>query len=205
MAEYAHLGANMQFKPSTSNGSKVVLEAGIYNAILEKVTAWTDTKKDSNGQALGTFPRLQFVWHVGYDEEGNDIRVYERVWLPVDSSGHPKIPHEKSAMYNRCSALFGERYKAEKVDMSFSLPEMYDSLEGLAALPTFEERKDEGFRPVELRSLVVNGKELLKLECQLEIQPNNGYNNVVNAAPLPKRKATIKPVAKAVQEEELPV
>lgn len=197
----------MKFKASASS-SKVVLEDGVYTGILEKITAWTATKKEATtGKIVGDFPRLELVWNLGADDNGGEIRVYDRIWLPVDGSGEAKRPHERSAMYNRCSALFGERYPAADADMEMALPKQYDSAEGLATLPRFEERKEEGFRPVEVRSLVVNGKEMVGLECQLEIKLNaNGYNDVVSASPLPKRKV-VKPVARpvATEEQELPV
>lgn len=202
---YAHWEMDMKFKASTTT-SKIELEPGIYTATLEKITAWTDEKKDAKGASLGVFPRLRLIWNVGFDEMGNEIRVSDRVWLPLSSDGSAKLPHEKSALYNRCSALFGDRYEANSADMDLVLPDAYDSAEGLASLPSFDERKEEGFRPVEVRSLKVNGRELIGLECQLELSlSDNGYNNVVVATPLPKKKA-IKPVAKAVrEEEELPV
>jgi hypothetical protein len=173
------------------------IEPGTYEATLERITAWTSKKYQSEDYE----PSLTFVWNLGEDDLSNPIRVYDSfVRIPLDREGYPVL-NEDSKLYNRVSALYGSRFdpKAPTLDWEIVLPEAYDSPEGLLGLPRFEERNEDGFRPVEVKSLKVNGRELLGATCQVVVGEKNGYNRVSEATPAPRRP---KPARK---DEELPV
>lgn len=173
----------------SGSAGTAVIEPGTYEATLERITAWS-TKKFQKEEYE---PSLTFVWNLGEDDHGNPIRVYDAfVRIPLDPNGYPTL-NPDSKLYNRISALFGSRFdpKSPSVEWELALPPAYDSVEGLQALPRFEERREEGFQPVEVKSLKVNGVELLGASCQVVVSDKNGYSRVNEATPAPRRPKAV--------------
>ena len=161
------------------------VEPGTYEATLERVTAWSALKYQSTNDYE---PTLTFVWNLGEDDSGNPIRMYDAyVRIPLSQDGYPVLKGA-GKLYNRVSALYGTRFDAHdpNLDWELQLPDMYDSPEGLEALPRIEERNDEGFRPVEVRSIKIAGRELIGQSCLLVVGEKNGRIRVLEANPAPR-------------------
>ena len=160
------------------------IEPGTYVAKLKAVTAWLTTKFQSEDME----PTLTFVWEL----EGETTSLYDSfIRIPLDQDGYPALK-EVGKLYNRLSALYGSRFKVdEQLNWELILPEAYDSPEGLMSLPTYEERKEEGFRPIEVRSIKVAGRELIGGQCLLVVGEKNGRIRVLEAGPLPRGRQSL--------------
>jgi len=191
----------MKLKPQVGgNGGEIVqVEPGTYEAVLEEVRGYRGKRYKSEEYE----PKLVFIWNLGEDEDGNPIHLWDFVRLPRDREGYPVL-NENSHLYARLAALYGEPFPHDdpKFAPEIAFPEEYDSPEGLESLPTFEEAKEEGFRPVTLRSLKVAGEELLGKEALVTVvmkETKNGPRSFVqNVSPKPKAK---RPKVKRLEAE----
>ena len=137
------------------------------------------------------------IWDLGEDEEGQPIRIWDFVRIPRDREGYPVI-NEKSNLYQRLTALYGKPVDPMEAELEIVLPEEYDSPEGLNNLPTFDEGKEEGFRPVTARSIKLNGEELLGKEALVTVAEKNERSVVQSVSPKPQAK---RPKVKRLEAE----
>jgi hypothetical protein len=183
---------------SVGGGTRV--DPGTYEAVLESIRAFTSDKYN----APGVEPVLTFVWNLGQDENGNEIRKHDTfIRIPLDREGYPYL-NDGSKLYNRISAVFGERFDASAVDWEMGLPSAYDTPESLMELPHMKEAKEEGFRPIELKGLRVNGVDVIGKQAQITLIAKGDYTNVSEATPMPKKTLRSNP-KQATDQAALPV
>ncbi len=184
---------------NVSRGSKI--DPGVYPAACKAVHAYTNNKYKSDEIE----PMLVFVWDFGEDDEGKEVLKWDAyIRLTLDEDGYPYL-NDGSKLYDRVSSLYGERFSADDADWDIELPGEYNDLEGLMALPHYDERKDEGFRPVVVKSIIINGVNVIGKEAHVNLIENNGYVNVKEASPLPKRSNLRRKAAQVADEDEAPL
>lgn len=193
----------MKVKPQEKGEFEgIQIAAGTYEAVLKEVRGYSGKRYQSDGYE----PKLVLIWDLGEDEDGNPITIWDFVRLPRDKEGYPVL-HPESHLYNRLSALYGEPFDHEDPQYmpEIVFPGEYDSPEGLESLPTFEEAKQEGFRPVVVRSIKVGGQELIGgLALITIVEDKNGRSRVKSASAKPKaRRPKLRKAAPS--EEEVPL
>ena len=189
----------MQFDVSSST----TLEPGGYIATLEAVNAYTSNKYQSDDLE----PLLQLTWQVETDE--GKASISDLVRVPRNNKGAPVIT-EKSKILNRLSSLFGKTLSLEdikRLGFSMTLPDGYNTVDGLLALPHFSERKEEGFTAVKAKSLSLGDAELIGRQAQISVVTKNEYSVVDSTMPLPRSssKPKMQPIDEDDGLEELPV
>jgi hypothetical protein len=179
------------------------LEETTYEAELTKVTCWVANKYKSNDIE----PSFTFWWNLG-DVEGNGQEVTRRdtfINVNLDEDGFPYL-RKTGRLYNRLCALYGSTFDADSTAWDFTLPGDWDSEDPavLLELPHVDEGKQEGFLPIELKSLRVNGQEMIGRLAMVKLVKKGDYFNVESASPVPRRRgvaaqpAAQQPAAAAV-------
>ncbi len=183
--------------------SSITLEPGGYLATLEAVNAYTSNKYQSDDLE----PLLQLTWSVETDD--GKAGISDLVRVPRNKSGAPVIT-EKSKILNRVSSLYGKTLNLEDVKrlgFGMTLPDAYDTADGLLALPHFSERKEEGFTPVKAKSLSLGDTELIGRQAQISVVTKGDFSVVDSTMPLPRSKTRIQvqPIDDDDDLEELPI
>ena len=174
----------------------VELEHGMYHATLVGANMFLSPNYNTGELELNVSLELDLDGKPHYDAF---------ITIPTDDAGLPRMAGSKSKLYNRLSALYGERFDPKAVGktltVEYALPEQYDSPEGLRELPTWDDI-DTGAKqrvPVTIR---VNAIDLMGRRCLVEIgnmqKPDGTMSkrtSVVTAMPLPKGGNTAKQAA----------
>lgn len=182
------------------------IEPGVHQAVLVHVDIYLMNKYQS-GEVE---PCLVLTWYFGDDTNGNAVTLTDIVRIPRDRNGLPTL-NDASKLYERISALYGERFtvkNANAVNWELKLPGEYDSPSGLMALPHFDERKEEDFNPVGVRSIMVNDTECIGLEAQLTVIEKGDYVVVKETVPMPKKSAfrrKLEPFGDNEESNSLPI
>lgn len=163
------------------------IEPGAYEATLERITGWNTPQYQKDGLE----PTLTFIWNIGEDEGGEPLRLNDTfIRVPRDREGWPVLT-PRSKLFERLSALAGFPVDAEH-EWELLLPEGMDGPEGLDALPSLDERGDDGFEPVDV-DIVIDGESVIGKEAIVTVEKNDkGYLKVTQVSAKPKKRAPKK-------------
>ena len=157
-------------------------EPGVHPARLQRIEAYQATKY----QSTETEPVLFITWDLGPDEDGRDRTLRDSfIRIPLTWDCYPAL-NDKSRLYNRLSAVYGARFEVDKVQWTLELPEPYNSPAGLEELPHWDARSAEGFEPVEVVSVTVDGEELIGRSAYIEVARKGEYLRIAGCNPMPK-------------------
>lgn len=178
-------------KGKFAQGGGIDLDPGAYEVTLEKVIAWSTQKY----QEEGLEPTLTFIWYVGEDEEGEPIILTDTfIRIPRDRDGYPVLT-PRSKLFERLSALAGFPVDEEH-EWELMLPDDYDDPAGLDALPSLDERNEEGFKPLEV-DILVDGESVIGNEAIVTVEKNDkGYLKVTQVSAKPKTRKPKRPARK---------
>ena len=120
---------------------------------------------------------LTYVFNLGdLDDKGQDEIFYQGfVTVPLDEkTGLPKMSGKKSRYYKITSALANEVFdpKDPNVSIRIGFPDDYATLEGILNMPGFKDYA-QGEERLKLHSYLVNGKEIIGQECNIELDHAN--------------------------------
>lgn len=166
---------------------EISLEHGMYHATLTGANMFLSPNYNTGELELNVSLELDLDGKPHYDAF---------ITVPTDDAGQPRMAGAKSKLYNRLSALYGERFEPKVVgktlDIEYALPEQFDSPEGLRELPTWDEI-DTGAKQRVPVGILVNGVNLTGRQCLVEVghmqKPDGTMSkrtSVVTAMPLPK-------------------
>lgn len=185
------------------------IKAGTYPAECTNILAFTGSAWESNDPVF----QLCFVWDLGEDEAGNDVRIFDNfINMKRDPTGVPMMQGKLSRFYDRVSALYGERFDPSAADLEWgiALSDPYNSPQGIDKIPRYSDGDRE--LPFDRRphvvSLQVKGRELLGREANILVEAKEGNDGrermiISSAVPPPRSIGARRQVQK--QEGELPV
>ena len=160
------------------------VELGVNVAALVQIDVFSVNRYQSDEIERAAF----LTWRLDPDEDGRERTLRDSfIRLPVTWDGYPAL-NEKSKFYNRLSAVYGERFAVDRVRWTLELPEPYNSPEGLEAVPHWDERNTDGFEPVTVKSVTVEGVELLGRSAYIEVAQRGEYLRIVGANPMPRNE-----------------
>ena len=158
------------------------LEPGVHTARLKEVYAYQAKRYQSDEDE----PVLFLVWDFGPDESGRARTLRDSfVRLPLTHDGFPAM-NDRSKLYNRLSAVYGQRFAVEQCRWTLGIQEPYDSPEGLQTLPHWDDRERGDSAPARVESITVDDVELIGGAAYVEVATRGDYLRIVSANPMPK-------------------
>lgn len=145
------------------------LDAGKYPARLKAVTIWTSESPKS-----GVEPMVKFHWEIP-TEDGETIGFTDSfVNIRRDNEGYPIFTGTASdKFYDRVSALYGERFDPKTTPFSFQTESAnwtINNPDDLLTFPNWQEGKEEGFKPIYLKEIIVNGRDVINADVEVELE-----------------------------------
>ncbi len=197
----------MQGRPLNEAVRSSGLEPGKYVAKLKAVSIWTSQSPKS-----GTEPMCKFHWEI--PTEDDEPYKFTEMFINIrrDNEGYPIFTGTDSdKFYNRVSALYGERFDVKTTPFSFQTASenwTINNTDDLLAFPSWEEGKEEGFKPVYLKEIIVNGRNVINNSPEVELEivketnkQGKTYTSCKSAsfrAKTPVRKATPRPAVETI-------